>query len=225
MRLLLIEDEQSLREITARRLRDEGYSVDTCDNGEDGQTYIELTNYDAVILDIMLPRRDGLTVLRQIRAQKITTPVLLLTARDAIEDRVSGLDAGADDYLVKPFSFAELSARIRVLLRRQTVDQADSVLEIADLRMDLASRTVQRGDRDIQLTQREFTLLEVLLRYQGIVLTREKIAQHIYDYGFEGGSNVIDVYIRYLRRKVDQDGSTPLIHTVRGAGYVLREES
>lgn len=225
MRLLLVEDEQSLREITARRLRDEGYSVDTCDNGEDGQTYIELTNYDAVILDIMLPRRDGLTVLRQIRAQKITTPVLLLTARDAVEDRVNGLDAGADDYLVKPFSYAELSARIRVLLRRQTTDQADNILKAADLCMDLASRTVRRGDRDIQLTQREFTLLEVLMRYQGIVLTREKIAQHIYDYGFEGGSNVIDVYIRYLRRKIDQDASVPLIHTVRGAGYVLREDS
>ena len=223
MRLLLVEDETELLDITAKRLRAEGYSVDTCDNGEDGQTFLEMTDYDAVILDIMLPLRDGLSVLRNIRANGIGTPVMLLTARDAIEDRVRGLDAGADDYLVKPFSYAELSARIRVLLRRQPADPGNPVLEAADLSLDPSSRIVRRAGLVISLSQREYALLEVLMRYKGIVLTRDRIEQHIYDYGFEGGSNVIDVYIRYLRRKIDAAHPIKLIHTVRGVGYVLRE--
>lgn len=223
MRLLLVEDDNDIREITARRLRTEGYSVDTCTNGEDGQDYIEATDYDVVILDIMLPRRDGLAVLRNVRSRGINVPVLLLTARDAIEDRVSGLDAGADDYLVKPFSFDELSARIRVLLRRPLTTTSGSILQAADLSMDLTSRKVTRADKVIDLSQREYALLEVLMRHKDIVLTRDRIEQHIYDFSFEGGSNVIDVYIRYLRKKIDQDNEVKLIHTVRGAGYVLRE--
>ena len=225
MRLLLVEDEKDLQQITAKRLRSEGYSVDVCDDGIEGQTYIEMTDYDAVILDIMLPGKDGLTVLREIRAAGIETPVLLLTARDAVEDRVHGLDAGADDYLVKPFSYDELSARVRVLMRRKPMELVGQCLTTGDLTMDLNARTVKRGDRLIALSQKEYMLLEVLMRNKDIVLTREKIEQHIYDYGFEGGSNVIDVYIRYLRKKIDEDEPVKLIHTVRGAGYVLREGS
>lgn len=223
MRILLVEDDYDIREITARRLRAEGYGVDTCDNGEDAQDYIEATQYDSVILDIMLPRRDGITVLENIRNSGSSVPVLLLTARDTIEDRVKGLDAGADDYLVKPFSYAELSARIRVLLRRPQANISDNVLQVADLTMDLNSHKVSRAGKTIILSQREYTLLEVLMRHQDIVLTREKIEQHIYDYSFEGGSNVIDVYIRYLRKKIDHGHDVKLIHTVRGTGYVLRE--
>lgn len=223
MRLLFVEDDRDIREITARRLRADGYSVDTCDNGEDGQAFIGAAEYDAIILDIMLPGRDGLSILHEIRQQGKDVPVLLLTARDAIEDRVKGLDAGADDYLVKPFSYAELSARIRVLLRRPQTAAADNTLMAADLVMDLSSHQVTRANKPITLSQREFALLEVLMRHKNAVLTRDKIEQHIYDFSFEGGSNVIDVYIRYLRKKIDQDHDVKLIHTIRGVGYVLRE--
>ena len=223
MRLLYVEDEPALLQVTAKRLKAEGYGVDTCANGTEALDYIALTDYDAVILDIMLPGRDGLSILREMRAQGNHTPVLLLTARDTVADRVAGLDTGADDYLVKPFSFEELSARIRVLLRRTAQEPVSNLLQLADLTMDLNTRRVARGDREITLSQKEYAVLEYLLRNQGAVLTRDQIEQHVWSYDFEGGSNVVDVYIRYLRKKID-DGFTPkLIHTVRGAGYVLKE--
>ena len=222
MRLLLVEDEPELQEITAKRLRSDSYVVDACGDGQTALDFALSAAYDAIILDIMLPVLDGLTVLRKLRAEKISVPVLLLTARDSIEDRVKGLDAGADDYLIKPFSYAELSARIRALSRRQSSEITADILQIDDLEMDLAAHTVKRSGEAIILTQREFALLEVLLRNKEIVLTREKIEQQIYDFGFEGGSNVIDVYVRYLRKKIDQGHELKLIHTVRGTGYVLR---
>lgn len=224
MRLLYVEDEPALLQVTAKRLKTEGYGVDTCMDGEEALDFIEMTDYDAIILDIMLPGRDGLSVLRQMRAQGNQTPVLLLTARDTIADRVAGLDTGADDYLVKPFSFDELSARIRVLLRRTAQDTASSLLTAADLTMDLNTRRVTRGGQEIPLSQKEYAVLEYLLRNQGAVLTRDQIEQHVWNYDFEGGSNVVDVYIRYVRKKIDAGHEPKLIHTVRGMGYVLRAE-
>ncbi len=224
MRLLYVEDEPALLQVTAKRLKTEGYGVDTCMDGEEALDFIEMTDYDAIILDIMLPGRDGLSVLRQMRAQGNQTPVLLLTARDTIADRVAGLDTGADDYLVKPFSFDELSARIRVLLRRTAQDTASSLLTAADLTMDLNTRRVTRGGQEIPLSQKEYAVLEYLLRNQGAVLTRDQIEQHVWSYDFEGGSNVVDVYIRYVRKKIDAGHEPKLIHTVRGMGYVLRAE-
>jgi two-component system copper resistance phosphate regulon response regulator CusR len=223
MRLLLVEDEADLRKITVKRLSSEGHSVDACENGEDALDYAMATEYDVIILDIMLPKSDGLTVLRHLRSQGKKTPVILVTAKDSVEDRVNGLDSGADDYLVKPYSYQELSARIRTLLRRQPMNLMSNIFEIADLVMDLSTHTVTRGGNLINLSQREYALLEVLVRNKDIVLTREKIEHHIWNYDFTGGSNVIDVYIRYLRNKIDADHELKLIHTVRGAGYVLRE--
>ncbi len=224
MRLLFVEDEPDLRDVTAKRLRADGYTVDACGDGLTAVDYLLAADYDVLVLDIMLPGLDGLSVLKRLRAEGKTLPVLLLTAKGTIEDRVQGLDAGADDYLVKPFSYAELSARIRALLRRQTPQLQTEKLQLADLEMDVAARQVFRAGQEIQLTQREFSLLEVLLRHQGIVLTRERIEEQIYDFDFEGGSNVIDVYIRYLRKKIDENYEPKLIHTVRGTGYVLRQE-
>ena len=224
MRLLYVEDEPALLQVTAKRLKAEGYGVDTCANGTEALDYIALTDYDAVILDIMLPGRDGLSILREMRAQGNHTPVLLLTARDTVADRVAGLDTGADDYLVKPFSFEELSARIRVLLRRTAQEPVSNLLQLADLTMDLNTRRVARGDREITLSQKEYAVLEYLLRNQGAVLTRDQIEQHVWSYDFEGGSNVVDVYIRYVRKKIDPGYGQKLIHTVRGVGYVLKAE-
>lgn len=224
MRLLYVEDEIDILETTARRLARDGHSVDACENGLDGWDYIEVTEYDVIILDIMLPGLNGLDLLRRIRAKRITTPVLLLTAKDSIGDRVDGLDAGADDYLVKPFAYEELLARIRALSRRMPVDEISNLLEVADLSLDIASKEVRRNGQLIKLSAREYSLLEFLMRNQGIVLSRERIEQAIYNYDFDGGSNVVDVYIRYLRKKIDADFPSSLIHTVRGSGYVLREE-
>lgn len=224
MRLLYVEDEPALLQVTAKRLKAEGYGVDACADGAEALDYIEVTDYDAVILDIMLPGRDGLSILREMRAQGNHTPVLLLTARDTVADRVAGLDTGADDYLVKPFSFEELSARIRVLLRRSSQDPVSNLLELADLKMDLSARRVTRGGREIALSQKEYAVLEYLLRNQGAVLTRDQIEQHVWSYDFEGGSNVVDVYIRYVRKKIDAGSTQKLIHTVRGMGYVLKAE-
>ena len=224
MRRLYVEDEPALLQVTAKRLKAEGYGVDTCANGTEALDYIALTDYDAVILDIMLPGRDGLSILREMRAQGNHTPVLLLTARDTVADRVAGLDTGADDYLVKPFSFEELSARIRVLLRRTAQEPVSNLLQLADLTMDLNTRRVARGDREITLSQKEYAVLEYLLRNQGAVLTRDQIEQHVWSYDFEGGSNVVDVYIRYVRKKIDTGYWQKLIHTVRGVGYVLKAE-
>lgn len=222
MRILVVEDEPKLNELIVKKLKSQGYTVDACLNGRDALDYFSCAEYDAVVLDIMLPGMSGLEILRTIRGRGDDTPVLLLTAKDSIEDRVNGLDRGADDYLVKPFSFDELMARIRVLIRRKS-SKISNVLSLADLTVDCNSRTVTRGDIYIELSAKEFAILEYLIHNQGIVLSRDKISRHIWNYDYEGGSNVVDVYIRYLRRKIDDNFEPKLIHTVRGAGYVLRE--
>jgi len=224
MRLLVVEDEKKLNELITKKLEKEYYGVDSCFDGEEAVRYVEGTEYDAIILDIMLPKLDGFGVIKRIRAKKNKVPILLLTARDNIDDKVKGLDYGADDYLVKPFIFEELMARIRVLLRRNS-GNADNVITIANLKVDLDAKTVFRDDVLIKLSGREYSILEYLIRNKGKILPRERIEDHIWNYEYEGGTNVIDVYIRYLRKKID-DGYTPkLIHTVRGLGYVLRVDN
>ena len=224
MRLLVVEDEKKLNDLITKKLEKEYYGVDSCFDGEEAVRYVEGTEYDAVILDIMLPKLDGFEVIKRIRAKKNKVPILLLTARDNIDDKVKGLDYGADDYLVKPFIFEELMARIRVLLRRNS-GNADNIITIANLKVDLDAKTVFRDDVLIKLSGREYSILEYLIRNKGKILPRERIEDHIWNYEYEGGTNVIDVYIRYLRKKID-DGYTPkLIHTVRGLGYVLRVEN
>ena len=228
MRLLVVEDEIHLMDIIRRRLQKEHYSVDACADGQEALDYIEVTAYDAIVLDIMLPGISGLDVLKSMRAAGNRTPVLLLTARDSVEDRVRGLDTGADDYLVKPFAFEELLARIRVMIRRQTsceVSGEVNVLEAADLRVDTKSHEVRRAGRLIELSSREYAVLEYMMRNQGTVLSRRNIEEHVWNYDYMGGSNMIDVYIRYLRKKLDDGFDPKLIHTVRGSGYVLRSES
>lgn len=223
MRILLAEDERDLNRIVAQKLKSDGYSVDCCYDGEEAIDILSYTVYDAVILDIMMPKADGFAVLRSLRDANRTTPVLFLTARDSIEDRVKGLDSGANDYLVKPFSLEELSARVRVMTRT-AVGRVSNVLSAADLTLDSAAHRVQRGGRTIELSAKEFALLEYLLHNKGTVLSREKIENHIWNFDYEGGTNVVDVYIRYLRKKIDDGQEHKLIHTVRGKGYVLREE-
>lgn len=223
MRILVVEDEPDLQDALKKQLQSSGYSVDACGNGLDAEDYLKMASYDAVVLDIMLPGIDGLTLLKRMRTAGDSTHVLLLTALDSIENKVQGLDAGADDYLVKPFAFDELLARLRVLVRRRT-GQTTNVLEYAGLTMDLNSRTVSRDGREITLSSKEFAVLEYLLRNQRRVLSRDKIENHVWNYDFEGGSNVVDVYIRYLRKKIDTGFDKKLLHTIRGAGYVLREE-
>lgn len=223
MRILVVEDEPKLNELIAKRLRLEHYSVDACFDGREAIDYLSCAEYDAVVLDIMLPGASGFDVLKDIRGRKDRTPVLFLTARDTIDDRVAGLDAGADDYLVKPFAFDELLARIRVMIRRSS-GQVSNVLTLADLTVDCDARKVCRGGQDISLSSKEFAILEYLIRNSGKVISRDKIGLHVWNYDYVGGSNIVDVYIRYLRRKLDDHFSPKLIHTVRGAGYVLREE-
>lgn len=223
MRILVVEDEPDLNNVIAKKLESEHYAIDRCLDGDEALDYIQCAEYDAIILDIMLPGISGLEVLKRIRQQNNKTPVLLLTARDSIEDRVAGLDKGADDYLVKPFAFDELLARIRAMIRRSS-GHVSNLLILAELVMDCDLREVTRNDIPISLSSKEFAILEFMMHNQGIVLTREKISQHIWNYDYEGGSNVIDVYIRYLRKKIDEGFSYKLIHTIRGTGYVLREE-
>jgi two-component system copper resistance phosphate regulon response regulator CusR len=222
MRLLLAEDERDLNEVLKKALAKNHYSVDACFDGEEALACLSLAEYDAAILDIMMPRVSGLDVLRSLRARGCRTPVLLLTARDGVSDRVEGLDAGADDYLVKPFALDELLARLRALLRRDS-GRTSSQYRAADLVMDLDARTVRRGEAEIALSAREFSILEYLLRNKGVVLSRDQIEQHIWNYDYAGSSNVVDVYIRYLRKKIDDGHEPKLLHTVRGVGYVLRE--
>ena len=227
MRILVVEDEQNLNDIIVKRLILEKYGVDTCFNGNDALEYIFSTEYDVIVSDIMLPGIDGFEILKRIREKGIKTPVLLLTALDGIEDRVKGLDYGADDYLVKPFAFDELMARIRVLLRRNSTNgnsNASNIFSIANLTVNCNSHDVFRNDVPIKLSTREFTILEYMIRNKERVLSREQIEQHIWNYDYEGGTNVIDVYIRYLRRKIDKDFEPKLIHTIRGVGYVLKVE-
>ena len=220
MRVLVVEDEIRVRSFVERGLREAGFAVDSAVDGDEGLRLGLVNPYDAIVLDLMLPRRDGLSVLRELRARRCTVPVLLLTARAGVADKVAGLDGGADDYLTKPFEVAELLARVRALLRRGTA--APPLLGIADLRLDPATRQVTRAGRPIELTAREHALLEYFLRNPGRVLSRAMIAQHVWGVSFDTFTNVIDVYVNYLRRKIDAGFEPKLLHTVRGAGYVLR---
>lgn len=223
MRGLIAEDDRLTADTLARRLTGEYYAVDVCYTGTDALAYLLAAAYDVAVLDIMMPGMDGIEVVRQARAAGRDVPVLLLTARDAVSDRVDGLNAGADDYLVKPFAFEELSARLRALTRRSK--QTSNRFTLADLVVDCDSRSVTRGGKAIALTSREFALLEYMIRNKGRVLTRAQITEHVWSYDYEGASNMIDVYIRALRRKIDEGQGVKLIHTVRYAGYVLREEA
>lgn len=226
MRILLVEDDRGISRAVMKRLEAEGHAADLCETGPDAYEYIKLTEYDMILMDIMLPGEDGLSVVRRCRSEGLKTPILFLTARDSVEDRVTGLDAGGDDYLVKPFALDELMARIRVLARRfAPVSMATNILTVGDLSLNTASRTARRGDKDIALTAREYALLEFLMRNRGAVLTRDQIEQKLFSYDYMGASNMVDVYIRYLRRKIDEGFEKKLIHTVRGAGYVIREEA
>ena len=225
MKLLIVEDEKHLCQTIAKHLKNDGYTVDMCYDGNDALDYINGTEYDAVILDIMLPGRDGISVLKWIRGKKLKTPVLLLTAKSSVEDKVEGLDSGADDYLTKPFALDELSARIRVMIRRSGVERTDSsVLTVGPLTLDTERKTACRDGKEFSLTAKEYSILEYLMHNKGIVLSREKIMHHIWNYDYEGGSNIIDVYIRTLRNKVDAGFDRKLIQTVRGIGYVIKEE-
>jgi DNA-binding response OmpR family regulator len=223
MRVLVIEDEVYLLRILKKRLKEEGYAVDTAADGESGWDFAVSVNYDCIVLDIMLPGKDGFTILKELRAKKVKTPVLILTAKDTTNNKVRGLDLGADDYLVKPFSFDEFLARLRALLRRQSKDKVN-VLEIGDLKIDKNTRTVKRGGKIIELTYKEYAVLEYLLRNKNIVLKKSQIAENIWDYSFNYSSNIVEVYIRYLRRKIDIGFEKKLIHTIRGVGYVIREK-
>ena len=223
MRILLAEDERDLNEIITQKLSSEGYSVDSCYDGAEAIDILSYTDYDAVILDIMMPKADGFAVLRAIRGAKMDTPVLFLTARDAVSDRVKGLDSGANDYLVKPFSLEELLARVRAMTRK-SFGSSSNVLAVADLELDIASKTVTRGGAQIMLSAKEYALLEYLMVNKGRILSREKIEDHIWNFDYEGGTNVVDVYISYLRKKIDDGHKKKLIHTVRGRGYVIRED-
>jgi two-component system OmpR family response regulator len=222
MRVLVVEDEARLALLLKRGLEEEGYAVDTSGDGAEALWHATETDYDAIVLDIMLPSMDGLEVTRRLRAEHRWTPVLLLTARDAIDDRVVGLDAGADDYLVKPFSFAELGARVRALVRRGRVERP-TVLEVGDLRLDPARRRVWRAEVELDLSPKEFALLELFLSHPGEVLTRTRILEHVWDFAYDPASNVVDQYIGYLRRKIDRPFGRDDLETVRGAGYRLRE--
>ncbi len=224
MRLLVVEDEKNLNKLITKKLTSEGYTVDSCFDGLEAMDYLSMASYDGVISDVMMPHLDGFQMLQKMRQQGNSTPVLFLTARDSIEDRVEGLDMGASDYLVKPFAFQELLARIRVLTRVKAQDTAGSTYSIADLTLNTATRQVTRGGRSISLSAKEFALLEYLMRNKDRVLSRDQIENNLWNFDYEGGTNAVDVYIRYLRKKVDEDFDRKLIHTVRGVGYVLRTD-
>ena len=221
MRVLVVEDEPKMAGLVKRGLEEEGIAVDVAGRGEDAVWMAGSTEYDVVVLDVMLPGFDGFEVCRRLRADEVWTPVLMLTARDAVEDRVAGLDGGADDYLVKPFSFDELLARLRALARRGAVDRP-AVLEVGDLCLDPATRRVSRDGAEISLTQKEFAILETLMRRPGVALSRLQLLEHAWDDAYENRSNVVDVYIRYLREKIDRPFGKDTIETVRGVGYRLR---
>jgi len=224
MRILVVEDEQRLVTILRQGLQEHGYAVDVSYDGEHGLALAEVEPYDLLILDVMLPKVDGYTVCRRLRSRHHHVPILMLTARDAVDDRVTGLDAGADDYLVKPFAFRELLARVRALLRRES-GAKDPVLRVDDLTLDPATREVRRGDRRVDLATKEYGILEYFMRHPNQVLTRTQIAEHVWDYDFAAMSNVVDVYVRTLRRKLGDDEGRRLFRTVRGVGYQLRSLS
>jgi heavy metal response regulator len=221
VRILVVEDERKVASFVQKGFEEEGYAVDVAPDGEKAIFLAETNDYDVIILDWMIPKRDGLAVLRHLRASGVATPVILLTAKDAVNDKVQGLNSGADDYLTKPFEFAELLARVRALFRRGKSDQP-TVLELGDLRMDLLARKVLRDGVPIDLTAKEYSLLEYFMRNAGKVLTRTMIAEHVWDVHFDSDTNVIDVYVNYLRNKIDKPFDTKLLQTVRGVGYVLK---
>jgi two-component system, OmpR family, response regulator len=223
VRVLVVEDDVKMAGLLRRGLGEEGLSADVTRTGDDALWMADATEYDAIVLDVMLPGTDGFTVCRRLREAGTWTPVLLLTARNSVDDRVAGLDAGADDYLTKPFSFAELLARLRALVRRAPVERP-TVLEVGDLRADPATRQVWRGDTEIGLSAKEFAMLETFMRRPGQVLSRYQLLEHCWDYAYENRSNVVDVYVRYLREKIDRPFGRGSIETVRGAGYRLKRD-
>lgn len=227
MRILVVEDEKKINDVIVKTLKKEKYGVDSCFDGEEALDYIFSVEYDIILLDIMLPKKNGFQVLESMRKKGIKTPVLFLTARDQIEDRVKGLDLGADDYLVKPFAFEELLARIRVVLRKNSESGEDSgnILKIANLTVDCNKHEVFRDDVSIKLSAKEFSILEYMMRNKGRVVSKEKIEEHVWDFDYEGGSNIVEVYIKFLRKKVDNDFSPKLIHTIRRVGYILKVEN
>jgi len=223
MKILVVEDEERVAHFIQKGLKEEGHAVDVSYDGEDGEFLGEINDYDLIILDLMLPKKNGITVCRELRERGVSTPVLMLTARDSVEDKVRGLDAGADDYLAKPFAFEELLARVRALLRRQS-ESKSPILKVADLELDPISRRATRAGKNIRLTTKEYALLEYLMRNPGKVLSRTLIGEHVWDMNFDPESNVIDVYVSHLRNKVDKGFDKPLIHTLRGQGYILTDE-
>lgn len=224
MRILIAEDDPDLNEIIVKKLSAEGYAADSCFNGRDALYYLEAVKYDAAILDIMMPEMDGLEVVRKLRRKGDLTPVIFLTARDTVADKVQGLDSGANDYLVKPFSFDELTARIRVMLRVASANPTN-IYSLGDLTLDTETHIVKRGVREILLTAKEYALLEYLMRNKNKILSRHKIEDSVWNYDYEGGTNVVDVYITYLRKKIDDGHPVKLIHTVRGIGYCMKVET
>jgi DNA-binding response OmpR family regulator len=225
VRILVVEDEHKLAGVLKRGLEEEGYAVDVAYDGEEGLAVALTTPYDLIVLDVMLPQLDGLNACHQLRAQNRHMPVLMLTARDAVDDRVAGLDSGADDYLTKPFAFREFVARIRALLRRDGLSARDPILRVGDLNIDTVSHEVRRGGKPIELTSKEYAILEYFARNPNRVLTRTQIAEHVWDFDFVSMSNVIDVYIGYLRRKLGDDSEPRLLRTIRGTGYQFRVPS
>jgi heavy metal response regulator len=223
MRILIIEDEQKVAEFIKRGLKEEGYAVDVALDGEEGYFQATTNLYDAILLDLMLPKLDGLSLCRKLRQENIHTPILMLTAKDSVKDKVKGLDSGADDYLPKPFSFEELLARIRAILRKGK-NQQPTQLQVADLVLDLLNHKVYRAQAEINLTAKEYALLEYFMRNTGNIITRTMISEHVWDINFDTFTNVIDVYVNYLRNKIDKGHKNKLIHTIRGRGYILKEE-
>jgi heavy metal response regulator len=223
MRILVIEDEKKVADFIRRGLKEEGYAVDLASDGEDGLFQAMEIAYDLILLDLMLPKLDGVSLCKRLRENNIQTPLIMLTAKDSVKDKVTGLDSGADDYLTKPFSFEELLARIRVLLRKDRNHQP-ARLKVSDLVLDLVSHKVWRGKEEIILTAKEYALMEFFMRNAGVVITRTMIAEHVWDINFDTFTNVIDVYINYLRNKIDKGQDKKLLHTVRGRGYILKED-